>query len=63
MTAHKIFYPKPGKKFCVLPRTVRQAVAVMPLAAKVLKRVKLYHREYSSRFPRNVKTAAPEING
>ncbi|MCV0892444.1 single-stranded DNA-binding protein [Escherichia coli] len=38
----KIFYRVLGKKFCglfIYPGQVRQVVAVMPLAAKVLKQV------------------------
>ncbi|WP_032339517.1 hypothetical protein, partial [Escherichia coli] len=39
MNSPQNFYPKPGKNFAFCPGQVRQAVAVMPLAAKVLKQV------------------------
>ncbi|HFT9923247.1 TPA: hypothetical protein ACRQUI_003226, partial [Escherichia coli] len=38
-TSHKVFAQNPVKNFAFCPGQVRQAVAVMPLAAKVLKKV------------------------
>nr|WP_252389342.1 single-stranded DNA-binding protein [Escherichia coli] len=51
MNSPQNFYPEPGKKFCVCPGQVCQAVAVMPLAAKVLKRVKFIPQGIQQQVP------------
>ncbi|MFY4380514.1 hypothetical protein ACM90Q_22240, partial [Enterobacter hormaechei] len=48
-----------GKNFLRPPRTSASAGVVYAPAAKVLKRVMFYPPGKFSRFPRNVKTAAP----
>ena len=60
MNSPQNFYPKPGKNFAFCPGQVRQAVAVMPFAAKVLKQVMVNTGGNKGRSPQNVKTAAPE---
>ncbi|PSG04645.1 single-stranded DNA-binding protein [Escherichia coli] len=52
MNSPQNFLPKPGKKnFAFCPGQVRQAVAVMPLAAKVLKRVKFIPQGIQQQVP------------
>nr|WP_252152331.1 single-stranded DNA-binding protein [Escherichia coli] len=53
MNSPSKFLPKPGKKkkFAFCPGQVRQAVAVMPLAAKVLKRVKFIPQGIQQQVP------------
>ena len=48
------------KNFSRPPRTSASAGGVYAPAAKDLKRVKFYPRDSFSRYPQNVKTAAPE---
>ncbi|MEN5881388.1 hypothetical protein ABEK94_28080, partial [Klebsiella pneumoniae] len=47
----KFFTQKPVKNFAFCPGQVRQAVAVMPLAAKVLKRVKFIPQGIQQQVP------------
>ncbi len=59
-TSRKTFAQKQAKTFAVCPRTVVSGRAVMPLAAKVLKKVMVNTGGTKGRSPQNVKTAAPE---
>ncbi|ENU3381256.1 MULTISPECIES: hypothetical protein, partial [Enterobacteriaceae] len=47
----KFFTQNPVKNFAFCPGQVRQAVAVMPLAAKVLKRVKFIPQGIQQQVP------------
>nr|WP_228273265.1 single-stranded DNA-binding protein [Klebsiella pneumoniae] len=51
MNSPQNFYPKPGKNFAFCPGQVRQAVAVMPLAARVLKQVMVNTRGNKRQVP------------